>query len=619
MSELDKYFEKARNVEPIYEKDDARKLLAGKLSDGGIATNLLNKIKVLPMIASIISSVALVATIALLQVSTSKKVVEPQKPINNKTEIVQSGDNIATETNIATPVVTHKESIATIVNNKKEQKEVTEKNDDNIAWKEAKIDVKAVNSLKLDSEQLAKLGITVGLNSFKVNAFDKYTYTINQNNEKVRDYYNKDEDHDALPTPAMITTSTGFKTLTLFKKGNVEAVVDRMRSISDDSTKKVYNINSYMNDFNQKDSDSAEVIKITKENIISLDTSFHDLHSFEESKNKEINHSTFDTIGENNYILNSKKPIKIFINNRNPNLKIVNKEKFKIVGNDTIYEKELYMVDMDNPTPLTEEELEKKRKAGMKTYHFPSTDIVTINNVTLQDSNIVEIKDSKQNNNKELEEKIYTEPASNLIIKDGESELNFKLRPGQKISGEEEPNGENKIFHSNMALDFINYNINELIPIEISFDGKKTDFIVWYEATDDFLKNLPPNILAKINPELAAISEQTDYCDNAPIEKNDAVMDVWSGCSGAIKNMRVFPNPATNSSKVEFNLEDSRKIWIAVYDLSGKLIKSLYKAVEYKKGNFDENLNLNGITSGMYYVLVKSDKGEQALQRIIIE
>ncbi|TNE35952.1 T9SS type A sorting domain-containing protein, partial [bacterium] len=168
-------------------------------------------------------------------------------------------------------------------------------------------------------------------------------------------------------------------------------------------------------------------------------------------------------------------------------------------------------------------------------------------------------------------------------------------------------------------FDNFNYNINELIPIEISFDGKKTDFIVWYEATDDFLKNLPPNILAKINPELAAISEQTDYCDNAPIEKNDAVMDVWSGCSGAIKNMRVFPNPATNSSKVEFNLEDSRKIWIAVYDLSGKLIKSLYKAVEYKKGNFDENLNLNGITSGMYYVLVKSDKGEQALQRIIIE
>jgi len=37
------------------------------------------------------------------------------------------------------------------------------------------------------------------------------------------------------------------------------------------------------------------------------------------------------------------------------------------------------------------------------------------------------------------------------------------------------------------------------------------------------------------------------------------------------------------------------------------------------KGNTSESLNLTGVNPGLYYVVVKSEKGEQALQRIIIE
>ena len=91
MSELDKYFEKARNVEPIYEKDDAKKLLYGKLSDGGIATNLYNKIKAYPMIATLITSVATIATIALLSISSPNTKVA-QTSIKNTTEVIDNKD-----------------------------------------------------------------------------------------------------------------------------------------------------------------------------------------------------------------------------------------------------------------------------------------------------------------------------------------------------------------------------------------------------------------------------------------------------------------------------------------------------------------------------------------------
>lgn len=771
MNELDKYFEKARNVEPEYDEDDTRKFLAGKLSDGGIATNLYNKIKVYPMLTALITSVATIATIALLSISSPEiKTEKTNSPEYTTSSIME------TASNDKEPIEPTDDLLSAVVEETDEAPKVDKTVSDPLQkWTDdSSIDVKAVNSLKLTKDELAELGIEIDRKSFKVNAFDKYKYIIYKNNDKQRDYYNKDEDQDAMPTPAMVTTGSGFKTLTLFKKGNVETTVDRKRTISDDgkSAQQTISVSKFETDELFKNAprfdmskqsysayknslsghkDSAEIMKkleslesldftmngqtmsldfqkligngnyenevlddlkladflnmdpnksngvknieidikhsndewedeqilhITKENIIDLDTSFSE-YSSENSNGLDIVsnenfNSIIDTVGENDYVIKSDSPVKIFIHNNNHNMKVIDKENYKIVGNDTIYEKEWTTVDMDNPNPPTSEEL---RKAGVKTYHIENVEFVTINNVTMQDSNIVEIKERKKatdnesrkvnvystdlerkdidkiiqatldslpNKNTTLievdatEESLSNDPNNKTIYMPMESlgegkkivinkiEANTEIKVDedeatQKLWEEDNPDGTNKMFYSNMKFDFIDYNINELIPIEISFDGENTDFIVWYEAKEDFLKKLPINLLEKINPELAAISDQAQHCDNAPIKKDDAVMDVWSGCSGAIKGMKVFPNPATSSSKVEFSLEDNRQVSIAIYDLSGKLIKRVKNGMSLGKGQVTESLNLNDVNPGMYYVVVKSDIGEQALQRIIIQ
>jgi hypothetical protein len=58
---------------------------------------------------------------------------------------------------------------------------------------------------------------------------------------------------------------------------------------------------------------------------------------------------------------------------------------------------------------------------------------------------------------------------------------------------------------------------------------------------------------------------------------------------------------------------------MAVYNLSGQLIKRIGNPTQYTKGQLVKPIDLNGINPGLYYVVVKSDIGEQALQRIIIE
>ena len=642
MNELDKYFEKARNVEPEYDEDDTRKFLAGKLSDGGIATNLYNKIKVYPMLTALITSVATIATIALLSISSpeikTKKTSLPKHTTasvenlnSNEEEPKKSQKLLIVEDDILEAKVNEKEKLATR----------------SLNWTDdSSIDVKAVNSLKLTKDELAKLGIEIDKKSFKVNAFDKYKYIIFKNNDKQRDYYIKDEDQGALPTPAMVTTASGFKTLTLFKKGNVEATVDRKRSVSEDGKsdeQRTISVSKYETDELFKDSpqfdfseqsfadyqkslfgnkDSAIIIK-RMENFVELginingkSTSFN-IQNFlkaANNKDKELMKDLLQRVSDdvNVIMLNTDK-------------KLIEGEVIDLTSerNVNVYSTDLERKDIDKIIQATLDSLPNKNSVLIEVDATEESSSNDPNNKTIYMpmESLGEGKKIKIINGEpsELEEKVYTETKSRLLIQDGESDLEFKLKPGQSIWVDEKQDGTNKAFSSNMSLDFMDYNINELIPIEISFDGVNTDFIVWYEAKEDFLKKLPINLLEKINPELAAISNQAQHCDNAPIKKDDAVMDVWSGCSGAIKEMKVFPNPANSNSKVEFSLEDNRQVSIAIYDLSGKLIKRVKNGMSLNKGQVTESLNLNGVNPGMYYVVVKSDIGEQALQRIIIE
>ncbi len=792
MSELDKYFEKARNVEPIYEEDDARKLLYGKLSDGGIATNLYNKIKVFPMITALITSVATIATIAFFSMSSPNAVVEQPNTQKHKTV---SSVNSTTETDELKEKKIITRSIIANYNtiDEKETAKTKEKAESKTWTDDNKIDIKSVNSLKLTKDELAQLGIVIDDKSFKINAFDKYTYTINQNNEKQRDYYDTEKDRDALPTPAMVTTSTGFKTLTLFKKGNVEATVDRYKSSSNSEPEYTTNVeqifktddadidikvNKVENDSRELSSNSnmdyvvdGDTVKVEykkktdtsersltikfpegyedikdldshKERLDGLINSFDDkgvataFRKTDPNKrkdtvlaridlgyvNSEFFDKSFDVVEQLVNALTINPDISYILNNinriRSINImyqdykvacdfqQILKKDSHKFDFSKynfrQMFDKKLDSSKFDNPNyyktfqvswwgypDFFDEKLSvpNKNDNGIKILEGTVTTFEDL--FDLSNSNYT-VRDLMQRKSDSLEvirisnDDINVEKNSKSVYKSVDVSKQYdisskfenapyydlkkgieyykKLLIGNKDSSEiikeiQKPKTFNYDFEGvsfefktseistiakindktnlvttelkinrnkdkkpqSLVVESFDYNINELIPIEVSFDGVNTDFIVWYEATDNFLSKLPSKIKAKINPELMALTEQMDHCENEPIEKKETVMDVWSGCSGAIKEMKVFPNPTTSNSNVEFELQDNRVISIAIFDLSGKLIKNVKSGMSIGKGNTKELLNLTGINPGLYYVVVKSEKGEQALQRIIIE
>jgi|GEM_PF-3231585 len=163
--------------------------------------------------------------------------------------------------------------------------------------------------------------------------------------------------------------------------------------------------------------------------------------------------------------------------------------------------------------------------------------------------------------------------------------------------------------------------INQLLPIAVRLDktsDAEIDYILWYEPTEEFVRNLPLKLQDELAPEIAALRNgEKAICGEAPIE--NAHTDSWRACNGAIENLSVYPNPAVENANISFDLKEDRNISIALNDLSGKEIKKVFLNKNFGKGSNKSGLNLSGIPAGMYYISLTSGQGEQAVQRIIVE
>ncbi|MCX6148817.1 MAG: T9SS type A sorting domain-containing protein [Candidatus Kapabacteria bacterium] len=159
--------------------------------------------------------------------------------------------------------------------------------------------------------------------------------------------------------------------------------------------------------------------------------------------------------------------------------------------------------------------------------------------------------------------------------------------------------------------------INKLIPISIKFDNNNIDYILWYEPNEELINSLPTKYAKMLSIEYNA-SKSGETCGNTP---NAApLMDVWKACDGDVKNLGVAPNPAKEKVTISYDLLVAKNISISLNDLTGMHIADLKSNVYTEKGNHSDQINLpNNLASGMYYIVLKTDQGETAIQRTIVQ
>jgi len=71
-----------------------------------------------------------------------------------------------------------------------------------------------------------------------------------------------------------------------------------------------------------------------------------------------------------------------------------------------------------------------------------------------------------------------------------------------------------------------------------------------------------------------------------------------------------YPNPFNPQSIIEFSIPVSEFVAISVYDLQGRLIKSLYKGF-LEKGKHKLIVDNTGLRSGIYYYQIKTENFTQ--------
>jgi hypothetical protein len=144
-------------------------------------------------------------------------------------------------------------------------------------------------------------------------------------------------------------------------------------------------------------------------------------------------------------------------------------------------------------------------------------------------------------------------------------------------------------------------NITSLIPIQIRENtGLKADakydngLIFWYEPNKELFKVLP-----QLQKTLSA---------EACTPSNDQKM----------QNVSIYPNPASMYLFINYTLSSSAKLSISILDLSGKIVTENISSHTADSGEHKESITLGDIPPGVYLVLLKTDSGEQSIQRLVI-
>jgi hypothetical protein len=91
------------------------------------------------------------------------------------------------------------------------------------------------------------------------------------------------------------------------------------------------------------------------------------------------------------------------------------------------------------------------------------------------------------------------------------------------------------------------------------------------------------------------------------------VVDITTGLNSVSKGnltlLAAFPNPASNDITINFGLNQSSKVEIEVYDVTGKMVNSI-KLDNLEAGNHSSKINTSNLNAGVYMYSVKSDNAK---------
>jgi hypothetical protein len=221
---------------------------------------------------------------------------------------------------------------------------------------------------------------------------------------------------------------------------------------------------------------------------------------------------------------------------------------------------------------------------------------------------------------------IYFKNAPTLAAANGELAVNDKPQEAFRSA-----------MQTDATVDGINaamsHALGRLVPVYFRFDEgliegsnlrKGADVCLWYAPTKEFLAALPDRYRISLESELSVMCEVAEThgsvdeaCDR--IAGKPSYLEVCRVSSGAVNAATATPNPAHGRTTVGFRLSESRRVSITLHDLNGRYLRHLVYDEERAAGEHHVEADLDGVSQGAYLVAVRTNNGEQAVARLIVQ
>ncbi len=115
--------------------------------------------------------------------------------------------------------------------------------------------------------------------------------------------------------------------------------------------------------------------------------------------------------------------------------------------------------------------------------------------------------------------------------------------------------------------------------------------------------------ISPMNRKLRAATHGNGVFDRNLVEDVVSVNESIQTLSDA----SIFPNPLRETGTLKFDLSEKTDLDIRIFDLSGKELKAIFKG-QHTKGEHQIDFNTNELSSGFYFVRMKSEQGQFSMK-----
>jgi hypothetical protein len=116
------------------------------------------------------------------------------------------------------------------------------------------------------------------------------------------------------------------------------------------------------------------------------------------------------------------------------------------------------------------------------------------------------------------------------------------------------------------------------------------------EAGCKFSASIDPNISESI--ENKQIKSDTLIINKIDLEKFEITIN--------IQNLKVYPNPFSDKTIVEYSISSPSNIYLEIYDILGNKIATLVDNLYHESGIYQIDLSENFLSTGIYFCVLKT-------------